>query len=322
MVNIFKAAAAGLLAFISTAQAASVGNQFSSGYVGSLKLDNSNPLTVRYSTSQPNDKNWIGIWPVVDGGGPVNQVQGSKPSVKWNYAPGLDGLMTIPTDGVASGDYNVYFLGHDGYTWQAAPLQVPINKGFSGSIDVTPGYPIKIHYRTSQPNEHNWIALYFAAGGGPDSGAQVDQNSVRWVYAPNSEGDVTFGSYGLGDGVYKAYFLGNDGYGSIASPQIFSQGNAVFKGVLALDPDWAQFTFRYTTQRPGDKNWIGIWPKGLGPVDPSGNGGSGSLVWEYAKDTHGVLKVDGSKLGSGEYSAYFLENDNYKWLASPIEIAK
>ncbi|KAJ6785709.1 hypothetical protein PWT90_06251 [Aphanocladium album] len=320
MVNFFKAAAAAVLTFASAAQAAAIGNQFSSGYVGSMELKSTSPLTIRYSTSQPNDRNWIGIWPVIDGGGPENQQPGSKPSVKWNYTPGLDGTITIPTDGLVSDDYKAYFLSEDQYTWQAAPIQFGLNKGYAGSLKVNTGYPIRIDYSTSQPNERNWIGIYFASGGGPDSGVQVDQNSVRWIYAPESQGSVTFSADGLGDGVYKAFFLSNDSYRSIASPQIFAQGNAVFQGVLAVDPSQDYFTFRYTTQKAAAKNWIGIWRAGEGPDGQSGV--SSSLVWEYVTEARGVKKVDGSKLPSGQYQAYLLSNDKYTWLASPIAIHK
>ncbi|KAJ3495153.1 hypothetical protein NLG97_g3598 [Lecanicillium saksenae] len=320
MVNFFRAAAAALMSFAGAAQAAAIGNQLSSGYVGSMKLQSTSPLTIRYSTSQPSDRNWIGVWPTVNGGGPENQRQGVNASSKWTYTPGLDGTVTIPTDGLAAGDYTAYFLADDKYTWQAAPIQFGLDKSYPGSIKVTPGYPISIDYSTSQPNEHNWIAIYFASGGGPDAGAQVDEHSIRWYYAPDSQGTITIPADGLGDGVYKAFFLSNDGYQSIASPQIFSLGNAVFPGALAVDYTMDTFTFRYTTQKAAAKNWIGVWRINEGPDDQGS--GPGSLVWEYTPEARGVKKVDGSQLPSGQYKAYLLANDGRSWLASSLIIHK
>ncbi|KAJ2978356.1 hypothetical protein NQ176_g3863 [Zarea fungicola] len=113
MVNFFKAAVAGaLLAFAGAAQAAAIGNQLASGYQGSIEVQSTNPLTIHYSTSQPDDKNWVGIYSV-NGGGPDNQTPVS-PALKWAYTSGLSGTVTIPTDGLASGDYKAYFLARDG----------------------------------------------------------------------------------------------------------------------------------------------------------------------------------------------------------------
>lgn len=320
MVNFFRAAVAGVLAFAGAAQAAAVGNQFASGYPGSIEVKLTSPLTIRYSTSQPDDKNWIGIYPAVDGGGPDNQQEGTKASVKWAYASGLDGTVTIPTDGLPGGDYKAYFLARDAYIWQGAPVQFSLDKTYPGTVKATSGYPIRVEYSTSKPNENNWVGIYFAAGGGPDTGANNGSASVRWAYAGEAQGSVEIPTDGFGDGVYKAYLLANDGYESLASPQIFAQGNAVFKGAIAVDYAAGSFTFQYTTQRAAAKNWIGIWPYGQGPDSQSGVGAS--LVWEYATDALGVKKVDASKLASGQYQAFFLANDGYSWLASPITIHK
>ncbi|MCQ9255634.1 hypothetical protein NQ103_09235, partial [Vibrio parahaemolyticus] len=117
-----------------------------------------------------------------------------------------------------------------------------------------------------------------------------------------------------------AYLLADNGYESLASPQIFAQGNAVFKGALVVDYAADAFTFHYTTQRAAANNWIGIWPAGHGPDSQTGVGAS--LAWEYAAEGRGVKKVDARKLASGQYQAFFLASDKYNWLASPIAIHK
>ncbi|TQV94352.1 hypothetical protein V2A60_002612 [Cordyceps javanica] len=320
MVNFFRAAAAGVLALAAAVQAAAVGNQLAAGYPGSIQVQSTSPLTIRYSTSQPDDRNWIGIYAAVDGGGPDDQQLGAKPSLKWVYAGGLSGTATIPTDGLPGGDYKAYFLARDGYLWQGAPVQFSLGKTFPGALSVSGGYPIRVQYSTSQPGATNWVGVYFAAGGGPDTGA-VNQSAVRWAYAGEAQGSVEIPADGLGDGVYKAFLLADNGYTSLASPQIFTQGNAVFKGALAVDYAAADtFSFRYTTQRPAAKNWIGIWRYGEGPDSQERAGAY--LAWEYAADGLGAKTVDGSKLPSGQYQAFFLANDGYKWLASPITIRK
>lgn len=321
MVNFFKAAVAGVLAFAGAAQAAAIGNQLASGYQGSIEVQSTNPLTIHYSTSQPDDKNWIGIYSV-NGGGPDNQTPVSQ-ALKWAYTSGLSGTVTIPTDGLASGDYKAYFLARDGYLWEGAPVQFSLNKSYPGSITVTPGYPIRVQYSTSQANANNWIGIYFAAGGGPDNGTETtvgDPSSIRWAYAGGASGNLEIPVDGLGDGVYKAFFLANGGYQSLAAPQIFSLGNAVFPGALAVDYSQATFTFRYTTQRANDQNWIGVYPAGQGPDSQSQVGAA--LAWGWAKESRGDLKIPGDKLAAGQYQAYLLAKNGYNWLASPISIHK
>ncbi|ATY60540.1 exonuclease III [Cordyceps militaris] len=321
MVNFFRAAAAGLLAFVGAARAApaDVGNEFAAGYPGSVQVLSTSPLAIRYSTSQPDDRNWVGIYAAVNGGGPDNQQLGAQPSLKWAYAAGLDGTVTLPTDGLPAGDYKAYFLTRDGYAWMGAPVQFALGKTFAGALSVTGGYPIRVQYNTTQPSDENWVGLYFAAGGGPDTGV-VDDQAVRWAYAGGSPGAIEIPADGLGDGVYKAFLLPASGYQSLAPPQIFTQGNAVFKGVLAVDYASSVFSIRYTTQRPAAKNWIGIWRLGEGPDGQSAVGAA--LAWEYVADARGVKKVDGSNLPSGQYQAFLLANDGYSWLASPIAIHK
>ncbi|KAK8143501.1 hypothetical protein G3M48_007162 [Beauveria asiatica] len=321
MVNFFRAAVASVAALVGAAQAAAIGNTFASGYPGSIEVRSTSPLTIRYSTSQPDDRNWIGIYPAVDGGGPDNQQLGAKASVKWAYAPGLDGTVTIPTDGLPGGDYKAYFLARDAYLWQGAPVQFSLDKSYPGVLSVASGYPLRVQYNTTRPNDRNWIGVYFASGGGPDTGAQQpNESAVRWAYAGAAQGSVEIPTDGFGDGVYKAYLLADDGYESLAAPQIFAQGNAVFKGALVVDYAADAFTFHYTTQRPAANNWIGIWPAGQGPDSQTGVGAS--LAWEYAAEARGVKKVDASKLASGQYQAFFLASDKYNWLASPITIHK
>ncbi|OAA69888.1 hypothetical protein ISF_03158 [Cordyceps fumosorosea ARSEF 2679] len=323
MVNLFRAAAAGVLALVvGAAQAApAVANQLAAGYPGSISVSSTSPLAIRYSTSQPDDRNWVGIWASVNGGGPDNQQVGAQPSRKWAYASGLDGTVTLPTDGLAAGDYTAYFLARDGYNWMAAPVQFSLGgSGGGGALKVTGGYPIRIQYNTSQPNANNWLGIYFAAAGGPDTGS-VGDPAVRWAYAGDAQGTVEIPTDGLGDGLYKAFLLADGGYASLAQPQIFTQGNAVFRGVLAVDyAAKTAFSFRYTTQKPGAKNWIGVWAYGKGPDGQEAVGQA--LAWEYATEARATLTVDVSKLPAGQYQAFLLADDKYNWLASPIAIHK
>ncbi|OHE95068.1 endonuclease/exonuclease/phosphatase family [Colletotrichum orchidophilum] len=90
-------------------------------------------------------------------------------------------------------------------------------------------------------------------------------------------------------------------------------------GSLSFLPDESLFTFSYSTVEADAKNWIGIYPaSGGGPenqtfVEPS-------LVWGYAPEAEGTVKIEGSGLVPGDYRAFFLAMDGYAWLASPTEV--
>ncbi|MEV6924509.1 endonuclease/exonuclease/phosphatase family protein [Dactylosporangium sp. NPDC051485] len=79
-----------------------------------------NPIQLSYSTDKPNAKNWVGLYRN-PGDGPVNQVS-VGPSLNWTYTPNSSGTASLPTSGLAAGDYVVYYLYNDGYTWLAQPV--------------------------------------------------------------------------------------------------------------------------------------------------------------------------------------------------------
>ncbi|WP_170990983.1 endonuclease/exonuclease/phosphatase family protein [Herbidospora galbida] len=77
-----------------------------------------------YATSRPNATNWVGLYSD-PGNGPVNQTY-VGPSTKWVYATSADGTGTLPTAGLAPGNYKLFFLYKDGYTWLAQPVALRI----------------------------------------------------------------------------------------------------------------------------------------------------------------------------------------------------
>ncbi|KAH7137482.1 Endonuclease/exonuclease/phosphatase [Dactylonectria estremocensis] len=79
----------------------------------------------------------------------------------------------------------------------------------------------------------------------------------------------------------------------------------------------AALTFKYSTSKPNAKNWIGVYyGAGGGPVDQVYV--SAALVWEYIADSEGTITLPSSNLEPGLYTAFFLANDGYKWLADPV----
>ncbi|KAH7128102.1 Endonuclease/exonuclease/phosphatase [Dendryphion nanum] len=90
-------------------------------------------------------------------------------------------------------------------------------------------------------------------------------------------------------------------------------------GSFSLVANAAAFTFEYSTTKPNSKNWIGIYhASGGGPdnqkqVQPS-------LRWKYTPGSKGTIQIDAPIGARGKFKAYFLANDGYQWIASPIEI--
>ncbi|MET7396632.1 endonuclease/exonuclease/phosphatase family protein [Dactylosporangium sp. NPDC005572] len=90
--------------------------------LGSATVAAGTPIQLTYTTSKPNAKNWVGLYRN-PGNGPVGQAY-VGPSLAWTYTPGSSGTAALPTSGLAAGDYVVYFLFNDGYTWLAQPVSL------------------------------------------------------------------------------------------------------------------------------------------------------------------------------------------------------
>ncbi|MBD0675987.1 endonuclease/exonuclease/phosphatase family protein [Streptomyces sp. CBMA156] len=70
-----------------------------------------------------------------------------------------------------------------------------------------------------------------------------------------------------------------------------------------------RLTFRWTTDAPDAKNWVGIYDGDR----PPGNGSS--LLWKYTASASGDVQLDTSALTGGPYTAYLLAKDGYGILA-------
>ncbi|WP_405019903.1 endonuclease/exonuclease/phosphatase family protein [Kitasatospora sp. NBC_00070] len=70
-----------------------------------------------------------------------------------------------------------------------------------------------------------------------------------------------------------------------------------------------KLTFRWTTDVPDAKNWVGIYDGARLP------GTGSSLLWKYTPAASGDLQLDTSALTDGPYTAYLLAKDGYGILA-------
>ncbi|KAK6498380.1 hypothetical protein TWF481_010971 [Arthrobotrys musiformis] len=92
------------------------------------------------------------------------------------------------------------------------------------------------------------------------------------------------------------------------------------QGSLAVIGGAEELTFSYSTTEPAKNNWIGIYlASGGGPVEEKYV--SNSLAWTYVPEAAGTVKVDVSSLEAGEYIAFLLAKDGYKWLSQPVYVS-
>ncbi|MEU9889770.1 endonuclease/exonuclease/phosphatase family protein [Sphaerisporangium sp. NPDC051011] len=172
-----------------------------------------------YSTPRPNATNWVGLYSD-PGNGPVNEAY-VGPSTKWVYAASANGTGTLPTAGLAAGNYKLFYLYNDGYTWLAQPvalqLTAPSGTLTLASTTVTAGDPIQLNYTTTKPNATNWVGLYRNPGDGPVNQSFVGQ-SLQWTYTPGAGGSASLPTSGLSTGDYIVYYLFNDGYTWLTLP--------------------------------------------------------------------------------------------------------
>ncbi|EJT69605.1 hypothetical protein GGTG_13221 [Gaeumannomyces tritici R3-111a-1] len=287
---------------------------------GSFKLAPARgaPLTIEYTTDQPNDKNWIGLWRAGDG--PVDQKKPTPGSLVWKYTPGRSGKINLPTPGIPAGKHWLFFLVNDGYEWVSGPIDYSKPGGMRLIEDGAD--PVTIEFSTMLHQQTNWLGLYRASGGGPVN-EEKDQGSLTWAYtngAVSTANGVTTGrlrlaTRDLDPGAYKVFYLAVDGYRWMTDPIDVSVDGRVQS--VSGEP----LTFRYTTNKPNSKNWIGLYKPGDGPSGGSRNGNKESVKWEYVTGSSGTVTLSTDDVPSGNYQVYFCANDGYKWLGEYIEIS-
>ncbi|EJD41657.1 endonuclease/exonuclease/phosphatase family [Auricularia subglabra TFB-10046 SS5] len=102
-------------------------------------------------------------------------------------------------------------------TFLAAPSLAAATARASGTLSLVSGKAFTFRYTTPSPDGTNWVGLYYSSGGGP-ANQQMDQQSLVWKYAPNTDGTVQLDPNGFTAGTYTAYFLAKDGYAWLADP--------------------------------------------------------------------------------------------------------
>ncbi|MEV6524595.1 hypothetical protein AB0M43_21790 [Longispora sp. NPDC051575] len=188
---------------------------------------------------------------------------------------------------------------------------------------VAQGSPVTFGYSTDRPAAKNWVGLYAQPGNGPVNQKYVG-SSTAYLYVPAASGTGGFDTAALGAGTYALYYLADDGYAWLAPPVTFTVTAAAPVGTLALtgpDPVAGDpVTFRYTTNSPHPKNWVGLYTDpGNAPSDGRSNGPS--TTWRYVTEKEGTVTFDGSTFYPGRFVALLLARDGYAALAGPVPFA-
>lgn len=93
-------------------------------------------LTIGYSTDQPHDLNWIGLYS-------AGETPGDVPSTLWQYATGTEGEISFALD-LAAGDYEIWFLAQDGYDVLDGPHAITVTADPEKPQPGDPNAPVEI----------------------------------------------------------------------------------------------------------------------------------------------------------------------------------
>ncbi|KAF5020174.1 hypothetical protein F66182_7814 [Fusarium sp. NRRL 66182] len=109
---------------------------------------------------------------------------------------------------------------------------------------------------------------------------------------------------------------------SSSSSALAQRTSSQASGSLSLSRDQPSFTFEYSTDKPNDANWIGLYYSAGGGPYHQKKGSSNSVKWKYAPSSRGSVQLDSSNLEPGNYTAFLLANGGYTWLAEPLQVIK
>ena len=184
-----------------------------------------------------------------------------------------------------------------------------------------PFEPITVFFSGGPGNKLDWLGTY------PDGVVPGSQGSTIWRYVDNTtggntaytEGSVVYPA-GLDVGAWTTFFLLNDGYSILAQTNfnVIDASAPLARSDKRIYLPGEAITITFTNGPGNPRDWIGLYKAGQTPGGPS------STDYLYVDGTRGgsTAKTDGSVTfasglsGTGDYVAFFLENDGYNVLAS------
>ncbi len=208
----------------------------------------------------------------------------------------------------------------------------------TATTTVTAGSTVTFSYSapSGQLSTSNWVGWY-AAGNTPGNEA-----STIWKYTqtgtttlptsgstPVASGTVSFSTAGLAPGEYTVYLLYDDGYTVIGSPVTITVQAAALSTATPTVTAGSTVTFNYSAPsgQLSTSNWVGWYAAGNTP------GNEASTIWKYTQTgtttlpasgstpvASGTVSFDTTGLKPGTYTVYFLYDDGYTAIGSPITV--
>jgi len=189
----------------------------------------------------------------------------------------------------------------------------------------TPGESITATWsgRTS-PKAKDWIGIYprNVAPGAVVSTVWCYTSGTRTSGTAKAEGSVTFTNPTLPAGQWTAFFLDNDGYGSLGSVD-FVVAPAPTAVVFSLNkssyPTGEAITATWSNRTPASANdRVGIFPRNASPASTA------ATLWVHTSGTQtpgsalaaGSVTLTAPGLATGDWTAHFLDADGTTSLAN------
>lgn len=167
------------------------------------------PFTLRYSTSQQDPTNWIGIYHAA-GGGPVDEEQ-NQPALVWDYTAEADGEILLSAASLQPGSYKAFFLASDGYQWLAEPLDIEFQESTGPFRFIVPN--ITLHNaRQSDEFAANIAGLL---KGGESSNVTFNTEKTSWAKI-SADGKIT-GTPATNSGLTRLVVEAASSGGSVAN---------------------------------------------------------------------------------------------------------
>lgn len=196
---------------------------------------------------------------------------------------------------------------------------------------------------STDANLGSWVGMY-APGDVPSSNPQLTGTasaSSVWEYdnnnsttepssgTPATSGTVTLSTSGLAPGAYTLYLFKDSGYDIVGTPVTITIVAPTLSTSTTTVTAGGTVTFNYSapSNQLSTSNWVGWYQSGQTP------GGPASTLWAFTQTgttsepasgstpvASGTVSFNTTGLAAGTYTVYFLYNDGYTVIGTPVTI--
>lgn len=282
-------------------------------------------ISINFLRGPGNAKDWIGIYQEgrVPGAGSIDYRYVDNTTT--GNTPVTDGTIAIPGGIVLPGRYVAYLLENDSYTpiaqesfevvLRPSPVRIQTDHA-----RYAPGQTVRVTFDGGPGDPQDWIGVYrpFDVPGPVGSTDWRYVNNTQGATVGLSSGEVTFPNGFSAPGIWRVFFLLDDGYSIAAetSFEVIDPVNALVQANKRMFAPNEPITVTFQGASGFAQDWVAIYPSGIIP-----DGDPGSTVWKYTDNTDvgtaGI--IDGTVtfpngLPAGEWTIFLLENDGYTQL--------